>query len=372
MPSRVVSPHFIIPPPPSGAYLGAQVNPSDGIDATPQQLESETEALESSLQNGRHLAMHLEYRNWKAMTTLASDYGIARDIAHYRVPVISWTCGDDAGTQKWNLIDIANGNADADLATIKAQLAQLPRAPDGKVIPVILRWFWEFNVNATAGPPNYNNTENTDIMPDGSNGNSGCFTDPKQSGTSLTKQFTDAWQHIYTQLLGNQPFPPATFDWNPNVQGLNNDEFLDPGPFYPGSGFVDWIGADGYDKEATTPPNNPVGFASVFQTWYTEFAVYGKPLIVGETGACDSYNYPHDQASYIQSFQRTMEPGSQQFFPGIKTLMYFDAPGSYTPPIEKKCAYSLSTQPKPPEISGSQAFVNLAGDSYFSAYVVQQ
>ncbi|MEO9262885.1 MAG: hypothetical protein ABI282_02230 [Candidatus Baltobacteraceae bacterium] len=194
----------------------------------------------------------------------------------------------------------------------------------------------------------------------------------KKFRPTLPDQFINAWQHIYAQLEGSQPLPPATFDWNPNVQGLNNNEFIDPGPFYPGSGFVDWIAADGYDKEATTKPNNPVGFPSVVQAWYTEFEGYGKPLMVGETGACDSYQYPYDQASYIRSFQSTMEPGAQQMYPGIKALLYFDAPGLYAPPVGGRCHYSLSLQPQPPQISGFQAFVNLAADAYFSAYVVQQ
>ena len=61
---------------------------------------------------------------------------------------------------------------------------------------------------------------------------------------------------------------------------------------YPGSAYVDWIAADGYDRPATY--NNPQiagaqAFVHQFTPWYDEFDGYGKPMMVSETGAPIAY-----------------------------------------------------------------------------------
>jgi hypothetical protein len=111
------------------------------------------------------------------MMTLSTDYGIQQDVLHGRVPVISWNCGDDAppNTAKnpLSLIAIVNGSADSDLGIIKAQLASF-KYPNGTQYPIMLRYFWEFNINAANPAPDYDNA---------GNGNNGCFVQP---GTKTT------------------------------------------------------------------------------------------------------------------------------------------------------------------------------------------
>ena len=214
--------NFVIGPPSSGVYLGAYVNPSAIPSPSPSVLEYHTEQLESSLEMNRNLAMHVEYRNWKKLAALStSDPQIVGDIAHHRVPIISWTCTDDivpspkpTGWAPYNLIQIANGYADADLDTIRAALTSIKAPGSSTSYPIMLRWFWEFNINA-ANPPTYANTsmetDNSDI-----NGNSNCFVTPKSvtnipnpgsTAPPLTDQFKNAWSHIYNRILGSQPVP---------------------------------------------------------------------------------------------------------------------------------------------------------------------
>jgi len=210
-----VRPKFVVGKPiDGGVYLGAQVNPSSVPNTDATDLEVQTESLETAIYSNQpgpqHFAFHLHYRDWNGMMKIGSDYGILQDIQHGRVPVISWTCGDDlppyTARQPLDLVGIANGGADPALATIKAQLASLTY-PDGTEYPIILRYFWEFNINAANPGPTYDNQ---------GNGNNNCFSG--SDSTKFPSQFKNAWNHIHEQLQGNQPVPNLTWDWNPNVQ----------------------------------------------------------------------------------------------------------------------------------------------------------
>ena len=53
--------------------------------------------------------------------------------------------------------------------------------------------------------------------------------------------------------------------------------------YYPGGGFVDWIGADGYDESSS--PATVDSIKTQFRAWYSEFAPSGKPLMISDTGA---------------------------------------------------------------------------------------
>jgi beta-mannanase len=137
------------------------------------------------------------------------------------------------------------------------------------------------------------------------NGNNNCFVPQGtkvDSGIApaLPNQFINAWDHVRSVLLGNQPIPNLTWDWNPNVVDVAQPAPtpVDPAPYYPGPSNVDWIGADGYDKLYN---GTPLGFSAVFGPFVSEFANYGKPIIVGETGSCQQYpkSPGPDQVEYL-------------------------------------------------------------------------
>ena len=90
---------------------------------------------------------------------------------------------------------------------------------------------------------------------------------------------------------------------------------------------MDWIAADGYLRTSAPPTT---GFVDRFSAWYSDFAAFGKPMMVSETAA-----FSGGQASYLQQIDTQLSPGGA--FPLIKAVMYFDAPGnsgSYTYPLD--------------------------------------
>jgi hypothetical protein len=111
---------------------------------------------------------------------------------------------------------------------IREQILAL-KYPDGTQYPIILRWFWEFNANASQ----IGNSP-------GPNNNGDCFVNPNSvtPNAPLTTQFINAWETIHNALLGSQPVPNVTFDWNPSViPDTGSGQTVDvatPAPFYPG------------------------------------------------------------------------------------------------------------------------------------------
>jgi hypothetical protein len=303
------------------------------------------------------------------MASIGTDPGILDDINNGRIPVISWNCADNIPASPATpipLTGIAAGNADPDIATIRAQLQMLKYPGTNNYYPVIIRYFWEFNINATQSPS---------PVATGANNNGGCFTGPLQppNYTNYAAEFINAWNHIHEKLQPTAGVPNITFDWNPNVSdtdvGYNNGLALaaDPSGFYPGSGSVDWIGADGYSKLSNNFPSLPKTFSDVFGVWYNEFSSYGKPMMIGETGSCRYYgdnNLFPDQSGYIQQLENVLGPSGS--YPNIAALNYFDAPGGYNPVVGQNCNYDLDPNPQATDsISGIAAFTALANDSKF-------
>ncbi len=247
-------------PPAGQVYLGIWADP----DLDPQGHGSQERAIEvregpAPLGVNRTFALHLHYYQWPDLAQALGapgsgfqpDNDLSGDIQHGRVPVISWKC--DGFTPNSDAA-IANGDPteDALILTTARLLAQYPG-------PVILRWFWEFNVlhkNLT------------------------CRGDDGKTPTQpVYDNFIGAWRRIRV-LFHQAGADNVIFLWNPGVYKADGVED-DPHRFYPGNGFVDWIGVDTYQQTSEA-------FADDFDLFYNDFtdSRYGKkPLMVGENGA---------------------------------------------------------------------------------------
>jgi hypothetical protein len=344
------------------------VNPSALPNNDPQDLEAATESLEQQVYGvgtpQTRFAWHLQYRDWwrliQAQQNNTQDVGIADDVANGRVPVISLSCGDDNPNKPHlTLNDIIAGNADSDIIALKNQFASF-KYPDGTQYPIIVRYFWEFNVNAANPGGN-------------ANGNGGCFTGNR---STFASEFTQAWNHIHAVMAGTSPIPNLTWDWNPNV--VSTAQYpsppVDPVAFYPGTGSVDWIGADGYQELDGEIPEEPKTFPAIFSGWYGEFNGYGKPMMIGETGSCQYYDtqgaFNTDQIGYLQTLQSTLD-NIEPAYPNIRALLYFDADGLYQPKGQP-CNWWLSPAILGNDtVSGIQQFSTLANDAFFGAKVTE-
>ena len=248
--------------PARGALLGAWVEPTGG--ATASNEEAAVAGFEHLI--GRRLAIDNLYTNWAAPMPLNA----ARwDLRHGIVPMISW-----GGAQTSR---IAEG---ADDAQIRARALQL-RALHG---PVMLRWFWEMDTPANAAI----------------------------AGSPAS--FIAAWRHIY-RVFAQVGATNVRWVWCPTTWGFGNGLAE---RFYPGSAYVDWIGADGYNWA----PVRQVPwrtFAQIFSAFYKWGASTGKPLLVGEFGVLE--RAPGQKAAWFAQAERQL----QMQLPAIRAVVYFNS-----------------------------------------------
>jgi len=285
-------------PIPSGSiYLGVWANPNSANNQ-----EAAIELLEGPSGVNRPFALHLGYYGWTALSQLLNSAGVFQpdaalqgDIDHGRVPVISWTC-DRALVNSDHIIASADPAEDAVINATAKALAQYPG-------PVLLRWFWEFNLIQA------------------NDGNQPCRND---NGSAPTQQvytdFIGAWQHIH-QLFQSAGATNVIFLWNPGHYTDGNPN--DPHDYYPGNEYVDWIGIDSYQRSQTETFASDIG---VFYTDFTASQYGGKPLMAGENGSAAETVYNAElQPAYLAGIVADLKSG---LYPALKAYCYFDAPGN--------------------------------------------
>ena len=259
---------------PTGAYLGAWINPSG--DAGTE--EAQTEAFESAI--GRPFALHMQYARWSNGTAPSiPNADIQADLNHGRISVVTWACGDDNAK-------VASGADDQLLLATAEALKKF----GGRIF---LRWNWEMNLKDDKS---------------------------KCAGTAGADGYVQAWRHIYS-FFKDHGVTNVSMLWNPGLgDGKGNWA-----QYYPGDDYVDWIGFDGYDKKGAND------FGAVFNPFYQALSSKNKPILIAETGECAA-----TQAQYISSAQSEIEGkgGTVGYrFPLVHGFMYFDSMGK-----DKACA----------------------------------
>lgn len=246
-----------------GALFGAWVAPTGG-DTYPA-VEASIRTFEGEI--GRRLAIDQLYVPWGNPFPMAV---VDWDISQGTVPMISW-----AGT---HTNEIAAGDYDSVFRAAALQLRALHR-------PVMLRWFPEM---------------------DGSG---------YRSIVASPHSFIAAWRHVHN-IFVRAGATNVIWVWCPNALHF---AYGVAQSYYPGSQYVDWIGADGYNwapKLAGAPWRD---FASIFSTFYHWGAATGKPLLVGEFGVLE--RRPGEKAAWYR--QTATELRTR--FPDIKALVYFNS-----------------------------------------------
>jgi mannan endo-1,4-beta-mannosidase len=95
--------------------------------------------------------------------------------------------------------------------------------------------------------------------------------------------FVAAWQHIVT-IFRELDTRNVTWLWTVNIAGPSTPG---PGPWWPGSSYVNWVGIDGYYRRPSS------GFASVFGPTIVDVReLTSDPILIAETAAEPSEGQP--------------------------------------------------------------------------------
>jgi len=209
-------------------------------------------------------------------------------VDHVPFVILSW-CG---GNNPASIIPgIVAGKYDTDINDF-AHAVKTQLSPYGRTI---IRPFWEFN---------YTGSE---------------WNDVNYGGNAAT--FVAAWQH-FVNIFRADGVTNVKWDWNPNRTAGQSQ---DPTAYYPGSGYVDWIGIDAYPKhqwltlqQLVTTSGGGAGF-----DWYDTFKTYGKPLMVGETGIQpeNAYSGGQTRATWWNDALTELEGPLS----AIRAIEYFDS-----------------------------------------------
>jgi hypothetical protein len=242
--------------------LGAFVN-EDGI-RTNEGYEASVSSLESGI--GRQLGIDHHYIEF--FQPIAGPL-VLWDIEHGRVPMVSW-----GGT---DTTKIASGALDDWIRKQALGVKALRR-------PIFLRFGWEMER-------------------------------PQLGWVHSAPDFIAAWQRLH-DIFQQEGVTNAAWVWCPMSVSFTSGVAQQ---FYPGTQYVDWIGADGYNWAPGREGSIWRPFKSVFQAFYDWGARTGKPLMIGETGAQERST--GEKAAWIDGMATTLKHD----FRNIEAVVYFDS-----------------------------------------------
>jgi hypothetical protein len=166
--------------------------------------------------------------------------------------------------------------------------------------------------------------------------------------------FKSAWRRIHDIFTTNDVTNVA-WVWAPNAD--SHPGGIDPTAanswrnYYPGDGYVDWVGVDGYNRGAM-PDESWKSFGSIFEPVYDDYADR-KPIMIAETSSVDVGG---DKGAWITAARAWIK--SHQ---GVHALVWFDTSLSATK-IDWRADSSAASW---------KAMTDLVHDPYFQAHAEQ-
>jgi hypothetical protein len=279
-------------PPAGTTYLGAFVDFAGG-GPTPAQ----TAAFEAQI--GRTLAYNMHFYGWQGAFPGANE---ADDVAHGRIPIVAWNCGDTDAR-------VAAGDDDA-------KIVARAKAVKAFGSPIMIRWFWEMNLDDTNNAPRKQCYDPASDLP---------------AGYFAPGPYISAWNHIRA-VFASQGVTNAVWLWCvANAHG-------GPAQYYPGDAAVDWVGMDDYDT-------TDVSLQQTFSILAEELSQFQeKPFMITETGA-----HAANQVPFLTGAANVLQTN----FPWARGIGYLDSTGNFQ-------TWTLSP-------AGLSAFTTFAQAPYMSA-----
>jgi hypothetical protein len=171
--------------------------------------------------------------------------------------------------------EITGGSADKKIAAAARRLAARRR-------PTLLRWGWEMNGNWFAWDGTHNGR--------------------KPAG------YVSAWKRMH-RIFRDEGADNVAWVWSPNWNSGPDVAWNDYQHYYPGDGYVDWVGVSGYPFGTQTPK-------TLFHRICAEYGAR-KPIMLTETAAIDHGG--DSKADWITAFGAYVKAT-----PAIGGVVWFD------------------------------------------------
>jgi hypothetical protein len=224
-----------------------------------------------------------------------------------RIPLVTWQ-GADANS-------IASGSLDAVVHDRAARVRDFGA-------PIFVRFAAE--MNGSWSPMNASRTGN----------------DPSR--------YVAAWRHV-VDVFRQTGASNAVFVWCPNAIDDPVADWNHWTAYYPGDGYVDWVGIDGYNwgnPGPWSPWSSWESFGAIMRGIYDDYAAR-KPIMIAETSSVESAGDPSAKASWIADAGEWTKT-----HPAVAALVWFDT--------DKERDWRLDSSPQ-----ARAAYWRLANDAYF-------
>lgn len=258
---------------------------------------------------GRKVAINHNFAGWTDdFTTMLSGLATGG-----RIPLVTWEAWENSVGAP--LPDIISGTYDSMITT---------RARSAKSFgqKFFLRWGHEMNGNWYPW--------------DGANNG---------ANAAATTTFISAYRHIH-DLFVAAGATNALWVFCPNVDSVPNESWNQWQNYYPGDGYVDWMGFDGYNWGTVQTTSTWQSFPTIAGRIYSSLATKGKPIMIPETASAELGG---DKAAWIAGIL----PSLKAMFPGVKALVWFQ--------MNKETDWRIDSS-----AASQAAFVTMANDPYFN------
>ncbi|RYD03591.1 hypothetical protein N752_19480 [Desulforamulus aquiferis] len=127
----------------------------------------------------------------------------------------------------------------------------------------------------------------------------------------------EAWQRIH-HIFEEQGADNAIFVWNPHDRSFPDFKWNAPELYYPGDGYVDWVGLTCYNNGTSYPYETWRGFNEMYIPIYQEYlAKYpNKPFMITEFS---SNELGGNKSQWIKEAL-----GSMSHYPNIRIAVWYD------------------------------------------------
>jgi hypothetical protein len=130
------------------------------------------------------------------------------------------------------------------------------------------------------------------------------------------RAFVAAWRHVHDLFADHGV--RASWVWSPSAAAFGGARG-GVERYWPGDGYVDWIGADGFSNGSCDGGSSWSDFGTLFTAFYAWGSARGKPLMVSETGTVEDPASPGRKAAWFRDAARTLA----QSMPRIRAVVYF-------------------------------------------------
>lgn len=162
-------------------------------------------------------------------------------------------------------------------------------------------------------------------------------------GADGPAKYVNVWRHIYS-VRESLSAGNARLVWCPNNVGVPAEAWNSPAAYFPGDGYVDWIGLDGYNWGNDCWQS----FDQIFSSAYTAItALSDKPVMIGEFASATAEG---DKAAWITDAFSGLKTG----YPRIKAFCWFN--------INKERDWRIDSS-----AAAAAAYKNVLQDAHFLA-----